>query len=85
MVLFSDHETFFIHDDLFDRIKSTHQDKNIMWKFIANEPNENESPSEATEICDYKTQKKKRAISKKSTKHTLQIKRQNISVEYRGK
>ena len=25
-----DHETFFIHDDLFDRIESTHQDKNIM-------------------------------------------------------
>ena len=26
----SDHETFCIHNYLFDRIKSTHQDKNIM-------------------------------------------------------
>ena len=34
-----DHEYFCIHDDLFDRIKSTHQDRNIMWKFISNEPN----------------------------------------------
>ena len=30
----SDHEYFCIHDDLFDKIKSTHQDRNIMWKFI---------------------------------------------------
>ena len=27
----SDHEYFFIHDDIFDRIQSTHQDRNIMW------------------------------------------------------
>ena len=32
--ILSDHETFFIHDDLFDIIKSTHQDKIIMWEFI---------------------------------------------------
>ena len=31
-----DHEYFFIHDDLFDIIQSTHQDKNIMLKFISN-------------------------------------------------
>ena len=37
----SDHEYFFIHDDLFDRIKSPHQDNNILLKFISNEPNEN--------------------------------------------
>ena len=30
----SDHEYFCIHDDLFDIIQSTHQDRNIMWKFI---------------------------------------------------
>ena len=36
-----DHEYFFTHDDIFDRIQSTHQDKNIMLKFISNEPNEN--------------------------------------------
>ena len=46
----SDHEYFFIHDDLFDRIQSTHQDRNILWRFISNEPNEDESQSEATEI-----------------------------------
>ena len=27
---FSDHEYFFIHDDIFDRIQSTCQDRNIM-------------------------------------------------------
>ena len=35
----SDHEYFCIHDDLFDRIQSTHQDRNIMWRFISHEPN----------------------------------------------
>ena len=30
---FSDHEYFFIHDDLFDRIKSTHRDQNICGSF----------------------------------------------------
>ena len=30
----SDHEYFFINDDLFDIIKLTHQDRNIMWRFI---------------------------------------------------
>ena len=29
----SGHETFLIHDDIFDRTKPTDQDKNIMWKF----------------------------------------------------
>ena len=40
-ITFSDHETFCIHYDLFDRIQSTHQNKYFMWKFISNEPNEN--------------------------------------------
>ena len=30
------HEYFCIHDDLFDRIQSTHKDINIMCKFISN-------------------------------------------------
>ena len=34
----SDHEYFCTHDDLFDRIQSSRQDRNIMWKFISNEP-----------------------------------------------
>ena len=29
-----DNEYFCIHDDLFDRIQSTNQDRNSMWKFI---------------------------------------------------
>ena len=44
----SDHEYFCIHDDLFDRIKSTHQDQLFLWKFSFNELNEYESQSEAT-------------------------------------
>ena len=75
-VTLSDHEYFFIHDDTFDRIQSTRQDKSIMWKFISNEPNENKSQSEATEICYDRIQNMKRSINKTSNKHTLQRKRQ---------
>ena len=67
----SDHETFCIHDDILDRIKSTHQDKNITWKFISNEQNENEFMNEATEICNDKIQKKRNTIIKKSPKHNI--------------
>ena len=35
----SDHEYFCIHVDLFDRIQSTHQNINILWKFISNGSN----------------------------------------------
>ena len=55
-----------------------------MWKFISNEPNENESQSEATEIHDEKIQNNKRSNTKYSTKHTLQIKRQK-TVDYSDK
>ena len=56
-----------------------------MWKLISNEPNENEYPSEATEINDDKIQNKKRSITKESTKKNLQRKRQKVTVDYRGK
>ena len=46
----SDHEYFCIHDDMFDRIKSTDQDQNVLWKVSFNELTEDESQSEATEI-----------------------------------
>ena len=36
-------------------------------------------------VLKYKIQKKKRTITKKSPKHTLQRKRQRISVDYRDK
>ena len=62
---FSDHETFCILDYLFDRIKSPHQDKNIMCRFISNEPNGKYFLSEATEIYDKNIQKKKTTIGKK--------------------
>ena len=45
----SDLEYFCMHDDLFDRIQSTHQDQMFLWKFSFNELNEDESQSEATE------------------------------------
>ena len=72
----SDNDNFCIHDDIFDRIQSTNQDINILWKFISNKSNENESQSEATKIHDDKIQNKKRITTKYSTKRTLQRKRQ---------
>ena len=72
---FSDHEYYCIHDDIFDRIQSANQDRNIIYKFIPNEPNENESYSEAIEIHDDKIQNKKRSTNKYSTNHTLQRER----------
>ena len=72
----SDHEYFCIRDDIFDIIELNDQDRNIMWRFISNEPSENESQSEATEIHNDKIQNKKRSTTKKSTKHNLQRKGQ---------
>ena len=80
----SDHEYFCIHDDLFDIIQSTHQDRNILWKFISNELNEDESHSKAREIHDDNVQNKTRTATKYSTKHTLQKRRQE-KVDYRKK
>ena len=62
-----------------------YQDKKFMWKFISNEPNENESQSEGTEIFYYKTQNKKRTITKKSPKHNILKKSKKITVGYREK
>ena len=47
-----------------------------MLRFVSNEPNEDESHVEATEIHYNKIQNKKRSATKYSTKHTLQRKRQ---------
>ena len=77
----SDHEYFLIHDDLFDIIKSTHQDQSFLWKFLYNERTEDESQSEAIETHNDKLQNKKRRDTKYSTKHTLQRKRQK-QVDY---
>ena len=65
-----------MHDDLFDIIQSNHKDRNILWRFISNEPKEDESQSEATEIHNDKIQNKKRSANKYSTNHTIQRKRQ---------
>ena len=73
---FSDHGYFCIHDDLFDIIQSPDQNRNIMWGFISNEPNKNESQSETTEIHDDKIQNKKSSTTKKSTKHNIKRKSQ---------
>ena len=80
---FSDHEYFCIHDDLFDRIQSTHQDQKHLWKFLFNERNEDEYQSEATETHNDKIQNNKRTANKYSTKHTIQRKRQK-AVDYRN-
>ena len=61
---FPDHKYFCIHDDLFDIIQSTHRYRNIMWGFISNEPNKNESQSEATETHDKRIQNNKGSIYK---------------------
>ena len=60
----SDHEYFCIHDDLFDRTQSTHQDRNILWRFISNGLNKDESHSEATEIHNDRIQNKNRKNNK---------------------
>ena len=73
----SDHEYFCIHDDMFDRNKSTDQDQFFLWRFSFNELTEDESQSEAIETQNYKIQNKKRSSTKYSTKHTLQRRRQN--------
>ena len=53
-----------------------------MWRFISNEPNEDESQSEAIERHNDKIQNKKRNANKYSTNHIPQIKRQK-PVDYR--
>ena len=76
-------EYFCIHDDQFDRIKSTYQDNFSLWKFSFNELNEDESQSEATETHNEKIQIKKRNANKCSTKDTIHRKRQK-PVDYRN-
>ena len=80
-VTLSDHDNCCIHDDLFDRIQSTRQNRNFLWKFISNESNEDEYQSGATEIHNNKIQNKKRTANKYPTNNTLQRKRQK-SVDY---
>ena len=79
----SDHVYFCIHDDIFDRIPSTRQDQTFLWKFLFNEPNEDESQSEAIETYNDKIQNKKRIANRYSTKHTLHRKRQKPA-DYRN-
>ena len=52
-------------------IKSTNQDRNIIWKCISNEPNEDKYQSEATEIHNYNIKNKKSSTTKYSTKHNF--------------
>ena len=79
----SDHEYLCIHDDLFDRNKSTYQDQRNLWNFSFNELNEDESQSEATETHNDNIQNKKRTANKYSTKHNIQRKIQK-PVYYRN-
>ena len=54
----------------------------FLLRFISNEPNEDESQSEVTEIHNDKIQNKKRIYKKYPTNHTLQRNRQK-PVDYR--
>ena len=51
-----------------------------MWDFISNEPNENDSSSEAKDICDDKIQNKRRTIIKKPSKYNFQRKRKKFQL-----
>ena len=55
----------------------------MFWRFLFNEPNEDESQSESTDTHNDKIQNKKMTANKYSTKHTLQRKRQK-PVDYRN-
>ena len=50
-----------------------------MLKFISNETNENEYPSEATEICDDKIKNKKRTIKKTTQAYYSEKDAENFS------
>ena len=69
---------FCIHDGIFDRIQSTHQDLNIILKFISNNPKENESHGEATDICYEKMKKKKRNILKINQVYSEEKEAENV-------
>ena len=52
---------------------------------ISNEPNEHYSQCDATEICDDKICNKKSMFSNNTRRHTFQIKRKKILVDYKNK
>ena len=68
----SDHEYFCIHKDLFYIIQSTHQEDNMSFKMIQNEPNENNSQCYATDICDKKIFKTKSNSVNNTPRNTIQ-------------
>ena len=65
------HEYSCIHEDIFGRIQSYHQEKNISLNIISNEPNENGSKRYATEICFAKICKNKSTFVNNKPRHTL--------------
>ena len=80
--LMSDHDYFFINEDLFNTVQSTHQKNNILLKIISNEP-QNKSQCDATYICDENICKKKRTFGNNTLNNNIQRKRQKNSLYYR--
>ena len=78
----SDHEYFCIHDDIFNRIQSTHQDRIFLWEFyIMNQMKMNLRVNQQRHTMKI-SKNKRRTANKYSTKHNLQRKRQK-PVDYR--
>ena len=57
----------------------------MFWKIISDETNLNDSQFDATDICDKKIFKNKSNFCNNIPPHTLHIKRQKISVDYKKK
>ena len=71
---------FYIHDNIFDTVQWNNQDNNIRLKFIFNEPNENESQCEETEIFDDNIQNKNKTINKEINEYSSSKKEaENVS------
>ena len=80
-----DHEYFFINDDLFDIIQSTHQYNNISLNIISNECNKNYSQCDAMDISDDKICKKKRIFGNNIPPNNIQRRKHKITVDYINK
>ena len=83
--LMYDNNYFCINEDIFDRIKSTHQEKNVLLKIISIEPNGKDSQYDAAYICVDNIFKKKRNFANNTHCHNILIKGQKNYVDYVNK
>ena len=73
--LLTDHEFFYIHDDIFDIIQYTHQEKNIILKSVSNVPISKHSQYEATDYSFENILKNNRSFGIILPQNTLQMSR----------